>query len=83
MYGYPYLKHLIKLWPGDWENQMERANEVVGTNNCVTVGRRGKRTFVLSEVKSPVNVLVVLYHKLPIGGKYRIFRVKYQNFLVR
>ena len=22
--GFPYLKHLIKLWPGDWEKQMEK-----------------------------------------------------------
>ena len=22
--GSPYLKHLIKLWPGDWEKQMEK-----------------------------------------------------------
>ena len=24
IYGYPYLKHLIKLWPGDWVRQMEK-----------------------------------------------------------
>ena len=24
LYGSPYLKHLIKLWPGDWEKQMEK-----------------------------------------------------------
>ena len=22
--GFTYLKHLIKLWPGDWEKQMEK-----------------------------------------------------------
>ena len=22
--GYPYLKHLIQLWPGDWLRQMEK-----------------------------------------------------------
>ena len=22
--GYPYLKHLMKLWPGDWEKHMEK-----------------------------------------------------------
>ena len=22
--GSPYLKHLIQLWPGDWERQMEK-----------------------------------------------------------
>ena len=22
--GYPYLKHLIKLWPGDWVREMEK-----------------------------------------------------------
>ena len=22
--GSPYLKHLIKLWPGDWEKHMEK-----------------------------------------------------------
>ena len=24
LYGYPYLKHLIHLWPGDWEKQTEQ-----------------------------------------------------------
>ena len=22
LYGYPYLNHLINLWPGDWVNHM-------------------------------------------------------------
>ena len=22
--GYPYLKHLIKFWPGDWEKQIAK-----------------------------------------------------------
>ena len=22
--GYPYLKHLIQLWPGDWVKQMKK-----------------------------------------------------------
>ena len=24
LYGYPYLKHLIQLWPGDWVTRMRR-----------------------------------------------------------
>ena len=24
LYGYPYLKHLIQLWPIDWLKQMEK-----------------------------------------------------------
>ena len=41
--GYPYLKHINQLWPGDWLNQMEKINEVVGMNNRVTMGGGGKR----------------------------------------
>ena len=41
--GFPYLKHLIKLWPGDWEKQMEKINEAVTMKNCVTVNGGGKR----------------------------------------
>ena len=43
LYGYPYLKHLIKLWPGDWEKQMEKMNEAVCMKNCVTLNGGGKR----------------------------------------
>ena len=35
--GSPYLKHLINLWPGDWEKQMEKMNEAVCMKNCVTL----------------------------------------------
>ena len=41
--GYPYLKHLLHLWPGDWVNQMKQMNEAVGMNNHVTVSGGGKR----------------------------------------
>ena len=41
--GYPYLKHLIKLWPGNWEKQMEKMNEAVCMNNRVTLNGGGKR----------------------------------------
>ena len=41
--GYPYLKHLIKLWPGDWEKQMEKMNEAVTMKNRVTLNGGGKR----------------------------------------
>ena len=33
---YPYLKHLMKLWPGDWIRQIEKMNEAVCMNNCVS-----------------------------------------------
>ena len=40
--GSPYLKNLIKLWPGDWEKQMEKMNEAVCMKNCVTLNGGGK-----------------------------------------
>ena len=43
LYGSPYLKHLIKLWPGDWEEQMEKMNEAVCMKNRVTLNGGGKR----------------------------------------
>ena len=27
--GYPYLKHLIEFWTGDWEKQFLKMNEMV------------------------------------------------------
>ena len=27
--GYPYLTHLIQLWPGDWVNKMAKMNKAV------------------------------------------------------
>ena len=43
LYGYPYLKHLIKLWPGDWVRQTEKINEAVCMKNRVTTNGRRKR----------------------------------------
>ena len=42
----------------------------------------GNRYFVLSEGKSYGNVLVAFFRQLPMGRKYKIFGVKYQNLLV-
>ena len=33
IYGYPYLKHLIELWPGSWEDHLSKINEVVDEQN--------------------------------------------------
>ena len=43
LYGYPYLKHLIKFWPGDWVRHMEKINKAVWMKNRVTLNRGGKR----------------------------------------
>ena len=29
IYGYTYLKHIVELCPGEWEDQLEKINEVV------------------------------------------------------
>ena len=41
--GYPYLKHIIQLLPGDWVKQITKINEAVGMNNFLTMGGGGKR----------------------------------------
>ena len=41
--GYPYLKHLIKLWRVDWVKQMEKMNEAVGMKNRFTMNGGRKR----------------------------------------
>ena len=41
--GYPYLKHLIHLWPVYWLRHMEKMNEAVCMNNCFTSNGVGKR----------------------------------------
>ena len=41
-YGYPYLKHLVHLWPGDWVNYMAETNEAVVVRNHLTVNGGGK-----------------------------------------
>ena len=43
LYGYPYLKHLIQQWPGDWVRQMAKMNEVVCMKTRVTTNGGGKR----------------------------------------
>ena len=33
LYGYPCLKHIIQLCPGDWVKRIAKMNEAVGINN--------------------------------------------------
>ena len=42
--GYPYLKHLIKLWTGDYVKHMSEMNEMAGVNNCLLIYGGKKRT---------------------------------------
>ena len=42
LYGYPYLKHVIKLWSGDWVKQIAKMNEVVGMKTHFMMDRGGK-----------------------------------------
>ena len=35
--GYPYLRRLIQLCPGDWAKQMADTNEAVDMKNCFTI----------------------------------------------
>ena len=39
---YPYLKHLIQLWPGNWAKQMAKMNEAVGMKNSFMMDGGGK-----------------------------------------
>ena len=42
LYGYPYLKHIIQLWPGDLVRHMKKMNEAVCMNNHLTMDGGGK-----------------------------------------
>ena len=42
LYVYPYLNHIIQLWPGDWVKKMSRMNEAVGMKNHLTVAGGNK-----------------------------------------
>ena len=41
--GYPYLKYLIQLWPGDWAEQMAKMNEAVVMKNRFTMDGGGNQ----------------------------------------
>ena len=43
LYGYPYLKHLIQLCPGDWANNMKNMNKSFGMKNCLDISGRKKQ----------------------------------------
>ena len=45
LYGYPYLKHIIKFCPCDWVKKMSRINEAFGMKNHLTVAG-GKKSLV-------------------------------------
>ena len=80
LYGYPYLKHIIQLWPGDLVDQMEKVNEEVVEKN--RLGGRNIQIFLL-ESKSSGNLLDAFYKNLPMGRKDTSFVVKLQYILVR
>ena len=61
---YSYLKHLIKLWPGDWVRHMEKMNQVVCMKNRVTLNGGGKWQVKSSKGKSSGNILGVFYRLL-------------------
>ena len=42
LYGYPYLKHLVQLWPGDWVKHTKKTNEAVGMESCLNMDGGGK-----------------------------------------
>ena len=74
--GYPYLKHLIHLCPGDWVSRWQkRMNRLVRRIVLRLVGE-GNISFVLSEVNGYGNMLVALYWKVHMGRKDTRFRVK-------
>ena len=33
IYGYPYLKHILELWPEYWEGKLLNMNEVISEQN--------------------------------------------------
>ena len=35
LYRYPYLRHLIELWPGGWVKKMTKINVAVDKKNCL------------------------------------------------
>ena len=35
--GYPYLKHIIQLWPGYWVQKVAKMNEAFFLKNCFTM----------------------------------------------
>ena len=43
LYGYPYLKHIIQLWPVDSVKQIAKMNEAVGMKNHFTMDGGGNR----------------------------------------
>ena len=41
---YPYLKHIIHLWSGDWVKQRGKRNEAIGEKNCLDKSGVNKRS---------------------------------------
>ena len=68
IYGYPYLKHLIELCPGGWEDHLSKINEVVDKNNQHQK-EAGKIWSVKFFLMSSEHVLSALFWKLPMGRK--------------
>ena len=66
---YPYLKHLIHLWPVDWVRYTEkRTKRFVRSIVLHRIGE-GNGQFGLSKGKSYGNVLIVIHRQLPMGIK--------------
>ena len=52
--GYPYLKHIIKLCPGDWVKKMAKINEMAGMNNCLLIYGGKKQLRLVRNLKRQV-----------------------------
>ena len=79
--GYPCLKHIIKLWPGDWVKHMSKMNEVVGVNNRFTMDGGGKRLVRPFRRQDFWKFICCIYWNLHMVIKDTIFGMKYQKQL--
>ena len=80
--GYPYLKHLIELWRGDWAKQIEKMDEAVSMKNRFTMDVGVKRLVRPFKKKELWNCIVCVLSAFIYVKKGKILGLKYQNILV-
>ena len=80
LYGYPYLKHLTQLCPCNWVKNMEKMNEAVGMNNCLTMSGGNELLVRTSRKQEFWKCIGCILSEVTYGKKVTSFGVIY-NFV--
>ena len=73
IYGYPYLKHIIELWTGYWEEHFGMMNEAVCERNKFELKSGRNRWYRYYQITSSLSILVASFQQWSTARKDKGF----------